>query len=95
MKDEKTSLSDKIKGNTLLMDEKTKLIDENYVLQKKKTKDLAILKKVLTHSILEIGEILLGNWGRIRCAIFNNNFLSCFLVLWKILITTGGVYGLE
>ena len=47
MKDEKTSLSDKIKGNTLLIDEKTKLIDENYVLQKKKTKDLAMLKKVL------------------------------------------------
>ena len=61
MKDEKTSLSDKIKGNTLLMDEKTKLIDENYVLQKKKTKDLAILKKVLTHSFFEIGEISLGN----------------------------------
>ena len=63
MKDEKTSLSDKIKGNTLLMDEKTKLIDENYVLQKKKTKDLAILKKVLTHSFFESGEISLGNWG--------------------------------
>ena len=89
MKDEKTSLSDKIKGNTLLMDEKTKLIDENYVLQKKKTKDLAILKKVLTHSFFEIGEIFLGNWGRIKCAIFNNNFLSYFLVFWNILITTG------
>ena len=76
MKDEKTSLSDKIKGNTLLMDEKTKLIDENYVLQKKKTKDLAILKKVLTHSFFESGEISLGNWGRIKCAIFNNNFFD-------------------
>ena len=73
MKDEKTSLSDKIKGNTLLMDEKTKLIDENYVLQKKKTKDLAILKKVLTHSFF------LEDGGRKISAIFSNNFLWMFL----------------
>ena len=62
MKDEKTSLSDKIKGNTLLIDEKTKLIDENYVLQKKKTKDLAILKKVLTHSFFNWCNFS-GRWG--------------------------------
>ena len=59
MKDEKTSLSDKIKGNTLLMDEKTKLIDENYVLQKKKTKDLAILKKVLFGLYYKTGSLII------------------------------------
>ena len=46
MKDEKTTLSDRIKGNTVLIDQKTKLIDENYMLQKRKAKDLAALEKV-------------------------------------------------
>ena len=46
VKEEKTSLSDKIKGNTVLIDQKTKLIDENYMLQKRKAKDLATLEKV-------------------------------------------------
>ena len=46
MKDEKTTLSDRIKGNTVLIDQKTKLIDENYMLQKIKAKDLATLEKV-------------------------------------------------
>ena len=53
MKGEKTSLSDRIKGNTALIDQKTKLIDENYTLQKRKAKDLATLEKVLPTQTLE------------------------------------------
>lgn len=50
-KREKSKLSEKIKLNTTLMDKKTRLLDENFTLEKRQKKDKVALEKVSSNQI--------------------------------------------
>ena len=50
-KREKSKLSEKIKLNTTLMDKKTRLLDENFTLEKRQKKDKVALEKVSPNRI--------------------------------------------